>query len=185
MKFSNSSRLGGMSDGGLELDCISPSSQLELHPDKLKLDPPPWSRQIVNKRKMFFVVLRFCRPFVPNFCRNDDLSSTMNWVSCLQTDSVLPDTWKNGHNREKFGYFLQIRWKALNLLINNQLNSSSNSTPHCGRNLTHLCGRHWLILILWFWSILFVFSECSTVDKFWYWYHFLNIWPFKYLIFFY
>ena len=41
MKFSNSSRLGGMSDGGLELDCISPSSQLELRPDELKLGPPP------------------------------------------------------------------------------------------------------------------------------------------------
>ena len=28
--------------------------------------------------------------------------------------------------------------KALNLLVNNQLNSSSNSTHHCGRNQSHL-----------------------------------------------
>ena len=26
--------------------------------------------------------------------------------------------------------------------------------------------------------------ECSTADRFWYWYHFLNFWPFKYFIFF-
>ena len=31
--------------------------------------------------------------FVPNFCRNDELSSTMSWVGCLLTDSGLPDTY--------------------------------------------------------------------------------------------
>ena len=29
---------------------------------------------------------------VPNFCCNDELSSTMGGVGCLLTDSVLPDT---------------------------------------------------------------------------------------------
>ena len=27
--------------------------------------------------------------YVPNFCRNDELSSTMSWVGCLLTDSEL------------------------------------------------------------------------------------------------
>ena len=27
--------------------------------------------------------------YVPNFCHNDELSSTMSWVGCLQTDSEL------------------------------------------------------------------------------------------------
>ena len=46
----------------------------------------------------FLFVILFSRKnkrlpiFVPNFCRNDELSSTMSCVGCLLTDLVLPDT---------------------------------------------------------------------------------------------
>ena len=61
-------------------------------------------------------------------CRNDELRSTMSWVVYLLKEksqillkiSVIPILLT-------FIYLL-----ALNLLVNNQLNSLSNSTHHCG-----------------------------------------------------
>ena len=46
-------------------------------------------------------------------CHNYELGPTMSWVGCLQTDLVLPDTWKIREWKwqkfcEGFGYFLQI-----------------------------------------------------------------------------
>ena len=71
--------------------------------------------------------------------RNDKLSLMMSWVGFLLKDSEL---------FVLFTEISQILLKisvipilltfmylvALNLLVNNQLNSSSNSTHHCGRN---------------------------------------------------
>ena len=76
-------------------------------------------------------------PNVTIMCRNEKLSSTMSWVGCLLTDRGLPDTcelneWEYHTFWAGFGYFLQKRLKALNLLVNNQLNSLSNSTHHYG-----------------------------------------------------
>ena len=66
-------------------------------------------------------------------CRNDELSLTMSWVGC---------SLKNILFAENSQIFLKISvipilltfiyLVALNLLVNNELNSSSNSTHHCG-----------------------------------------------------
>ena len=70
-------------------------------------------------------------------CHNHELSSTMSWVGCLQKDSELFILFA-----ERSQILLKISaipilltfiyLVALNLLVNNQLNSSSNSTHHCG-----------------------------------------------------
>ena len=69
--------------------------------------------------------------------RNDELSSMMSWVVCLLKDPELFILLAENrqillkisviHILLTFIYLV-----ALNLLVNNQLNSSSNSTHHCG-----------------------------------------------------
>ena len=70
-------------------------------------------------------------------CQNDELSSTMRWVSCLLKDSQLFILC--AENRQILLKICVIPipltfmyMGALNLLVNNQLNLSSNSTLHCG-----------------------------------------------------
>jgi len=75
--------------------------------------------------------------FVTIMCRNDELSSTMSWVGCLLKDSELFILFaENSQILLKISVIpillTFIYLVALNLLVNNQLNSSSNSTHHCG-----------------------------------------------------
>ena len=70
-------------------------------------------------------------------CRNDELSSTMSWVVCLLKDSELFILFaKNSQILLKISVIPILltfnHHVALNLLVNNQLNSLSNSTHHCG-----------------------------------------------------
>ena len=70
-------------------------------------------------------------------CRNDELSSMMSWVGCLLKDSELFILFaENSQILLKISVIpillTFIYLVALNLLVNNQLNSSSNSTHHCG-----------------------------------------------------
>ena len=67
--------------------------------------------------------------FVPNFCCNDVLSSTMSWVGCLLTDSKLFTLFaENSQILLKISVvpipFTFIYLVALHLIVNNQLNSS-------------------------------------------------------------
>ena len=68
-------------------------------------------------------------------CRNDDLSWTMSWIGCLLKDSGIFILFaENSQILLKisvipiFSTFMYL--VALNLLVNNQLNSLSNSTHH-------------------------------------------------------
>ena len=66
---------------------------------------------------------------VPNFCPNDELNSTMIWVGCLLTDSELFILFAENSQIliEIFvipSLLTFIYLVALNLLVNNQLNSS-------------------------------------------------------------
>ena len=70
-------------------------------------------------------------------CRNDELNSTMSWVGCLLKDSELFILFaENSQILLKISVIpillIFIYLAALNLLVNNQLNSSSNSTHHYG-----------------------------------------------------
>ena len=75
--------------------------------------------------------------WVTIMCHNDELSLTMSWVGCLLPDSELLILF--AENSQIFPRISVIPilstfmcLVALNLLVNNQLNSSSNSTHHCG-----------------------------------------------------
>ena len=62
-------------------------------------------------------------------CRNDELSLTMSWVGCLLKDSELFILFaENSQNLLKISVIpillTLIYLEALNLLVNNQLNSS-------------------------------------------------------------
>ena len=62
-------------------------------------------------------------------CRNDELSSTMSWVGCLPTDSELFILFAENSQILLKIYVIPILLTfiylvALNLLVNNQLNSS-------------------------------------------------------------
>ena len=69
-------------------------------------------------------------------CRNDELSSMMSWVGCLLKDSELFILFaENSQMLLKISvipilltFFYLV---ALNMLVNNQLDSSSNSTHNC------------------------------------------------------
>ena len=68
---------------------------------------------------------------------NDELSSTMNWVGCLLKDSELFILFaENSQILVKISVLpillTFIYLVALNRLVNNQLNSLSSSTHHCG-----------------------------------------------------
>ena len=87
----------------------------------------------------FILILKGLLLSVSIFCRNDELSSMMSWVSCLLKDSELFILFEeNSQTLLKISVipilltFMYL--VALNLLVNNQLNSSSNSTHHWGRN---------------------------------------------------
>ena len=88
-----------------------------------------WRVKIMDHNRVVVLILVLN---VPNFCLNDELSSTMNWVGCFLTDSEL---FMFGENRQillkisVIPIFLTFMYLvALNLLVNNQLNSSLNST---------------------------------------------------------
>ena len=71
-------------------------------------------------------------------CHNDELSSTMSWVDLLLKDSELFILFaENSQILLKISgipiLFTFMHLVAHNRSINNQLNSSSNSTYHCGR----------------------------------------------------
>ena len=53
--------------------------------------PESTNLRILPRNFLYFL---FLQGSVPNFCCNDELSSTMSSVGCLLTDSVLPDSWK-------------------------------------------------------------------------------------------
>ena len=70
-------------------------------------------------------------------CCNDELSLTMSWVGCLLTDSELFISFAENSQILLKIYVIPILLTfiylvALSLLVNNQLNSSLNSTHHCG-----------------------------------------------------
>ena len=70
-------------------------------------------------------------------CLNDELSSMMNWIGYLQKDSELFILFaENSQILPKISVIpillTLIYLVALNLFVINQLNSSSNSTHHCG-----------------------------------------------------
>jgi hypothetical protein len=71
--------------------------------------------------------------YVTIMCCNDELSSTMSWVGCLLKDSEIFILFaENSQILLKISVIpILITFMylvALNLLVNNQLNSSSNST---------------------------------------------------------
>ena len=73
-----------------------------------------------------------------NYLRNDELSSMTSWVGCLLKDSEFFILFaENNQILLKISVnpivLTYIYLVALNLLVNNQLNSSSNSTHHCSR----------------------------------------------------
>ena len=70
-------------------------------------------------------------------CRNDELSSTMSWVGCLLKDSKLFILFAENNQILLKIYVIPnlltfIYLVAHTLLVNNQLNSSFNSTHHWG-----------------------------------------------------
>ena len=74
-------------------------------------------------------------------CRNDELISTMSWVGCLLPDSELFILYVENCLILLIFSVITILLTlmylvALNLLVNNQLNSSLNSTHNC--NWLHL-----------------------------------------------
>ena len=76
-------------------------------------------------------------------CRNDELSSTMSWVGCLLTDSEFFILFAETSKILAITILLTFMYLvALNLLVNNQLNSSLNSTHYCGTQLSHLFVPH-------------------------------------------
>ena len=85
--------------------------------------------------------LEFCVNFsefiVTIMCGNDELSSLMSWVGCLLKDSESFILFaENSQILLKVSVILilstVIYLVALNLLVNNKLNSSTNSTHYCG-----------------------------------------------------
>ena len=107
---------------------------------------------MVCERPLFIKVVRggksvIRKSCVTIMCRNDELSSTMSRVGCLPKDSELFIL---------FAEDCQILLKisvipiiltfmylvSLNLLLNNQLYSLSNSTHHCGRNQAQMLLPH-------------------------------------------
>ena len=74
--------------------------------------------------------------YVTIMCHNDELSWAMSWVGCFLIDSALFILFaENSKILLKISVIpillTFIYLVALNLLVNNQLNSSSNSTHHC------------------------------------------------------
>ena len=70
-------------------------------------------------------------------CHNDELNSMMSWIGCLLKDSEhFIFVAENSQILLKISVIpillTFIYLVALNLLVNNQLNTSSNSTHHCG-----------------------------------------------------
>ena len=70
-------------------------------------------------------------------CRNDEFSSTMSWVGCLLKDSKLFILFAENNQILLKIYVIPnlltfIYLAAHTLLVNNQLNSSFNSTHHWG-----------------------------------------------------
>ena len=63
-------------------------------------------------------------------CRNDELSLMMSWVGCLLKDSELFMSFSENSQTLLKILLNFIYLVALNVLVNNQLNSSSNSTHH-------------------------------------------------------
>ena len=75
--------------------------------------------------------------YVTIMCRNDELSAMMSCIGCLLKDSELFVLFvENSQILLKISVIpillTFIYLVALNLLVNNQLNSSSNSTRHYG-----------------------------------------------------
>ena len=98
------------------------------------------SCQIIWDLIWFSWVSRSC---VAIMCRNDELSSTMSWVGCLLKDSKLFILFaENSQILLKISVIpillTFIYLVALNLLVNNHLNSSSKSTHHSGTWLSHI-----------------------------------------------
>ena len=88
-------------------------------------------------RESKFQQSTFQQSNVTIMCRNDELSSMMSWVGCLLKDSDLFVLFaENSQVLLKISVIpillTFIYLVAINLLVNNQLNSSSNSTHHCG-----------------------------------------------------
>ena len=74
--------------------------------------------------------------YVIFMCRNDELSSTMSWVSCLLKDSELLISFAEKSQillkKSVIPILLTFIYRlALNLLLNNWLNSLFNSAHHC------------------------------------------------------
>jgi len=94
----------------------------------------------IERRKILFThcpPLAFNKISVTIMCHNDELSWTMSWFGCLLPDSELFILFaENNQILLKISVipilltFMYL--VALNLLANNQLNSSSNSTHHWG-----------------------------------------------------
>jgi hypothetical protein len=83
------------------------------------------------------MIIEEIQAFVTIMWHNDELSLTMIWFGCLLKDSELFISFaENSQILLKISVILIlltfIYLVALYLLVNNQLNSSSNSTHHCG-----------------------------------------------------
>ena len=71
-------------------------------------------------------------------CQNNEMSSTKSWVGCLLKVSELFILFAENsqilHEISVISILLTLMYLvALNMLVNNQLNSLSNSTHHCGQ----------------------------------------------------
>ena len=92
---------------------------------------------LVNESIVSFLLLPLLNSYVTIMCRNDELSWTMSWVGCLLTDLDLFILFAENSQILLKIFVIPVLLTfmylvALNLLVNNQLNSSLNSTCHCG-----------------------------------------------------
>ena len=102
----------------------------------LILPGKPHLRRIKLNVKIHEDILDGNDPNVTILCRNDELCSMMSWVGCLLKDSKLFILFAENNQILLKIYVIPnlltfIYLVAHALLVNNQLNSSSNSTNHC------------------------------------------------------
>ena len=118
------------------LQNVMTSGERRRETPKHNPDKQPRINKKVEKIDTLFYP-KLVESYVTIMCRNDELNSTLSWVGCLLKDSELFILFaENSQILPKISVipilltFMYL--VALNLLVNNQLNSSSNSTHHCG-----------------------------------------------------
>ena len=113
-------------------------SQNQEHPEGTCLRRRQESQHCLKARFFYkFDGLTWLRANVTIICCNEELSPTMSWVGCLLPDSELFILSAENSKISVIPILLTFMYLvALNLLVNNQLNSLLKSTHHC--SLLHI-----------------------------------------------